>query len=159
MSGKWPTATRTDHQRFCEIEGWEQTRNARGKSGSHHVTYELLLADGHDLRARISYPVDRSDYGTRLWSHILRDQLEVDEPTFWVCVKDDQPPARPPARSAPRSTQDPLPASLVATLLHTLRLNESEVAAMTKAEALTRLKSSGNQVADRLRLSRARQRN
>jgi hypothetical protein len=135
MSGKWPTATRTDHQRFCEIEGWEQTRNARGKAGSHHVTYELLLADGRNLRTRVSHPVDRSNYGASLWSQILRDQLEVDEPTFWTCVKDGEPPAR----SAPSQTRDSLPASLVATLLHTLHLNETEVAAMTKAEALARL--------------------
>lgn len=42
--------------------------------------------DGRVLRTRVSHPVDRTDYGKSLWSHILRDQLEVSEAQFWECV-------------------------------------------------------------------------
>src|SRR4051794_37351203 len=81
-----PQPTRDHHDRFCRIEGWRQVRNARGGTGTHHVTYELDLPDGRILRTRISHPVDRSTYGPAIWNHVLRDQLQVDEATFWACV-------------------------------------------------------------------------
>lgn len=43
----WPQATRRDHERFCDIEGWKPVRDVRGRTGAHHVTYELALPDGH----------------------------------------------------------------------------------------------------------------
>jgi hypothetical protein len=39
-----------------------------GRTGTHHVTYELDLIDGGVLRTRISHPVDRSSYGRSMWS-------------------------------------------------------------------------------------------
>ena len=134
MSRKWPVPTRSDHQRFCETEGWTEIRNARGKSG-HHVTYEMALSDGNILRTRISHPPDRSTYGPSLWSHILRDQLGVDEGTFWACVND----GIPPDRGGRVETRESLPTGLVSVLLHQVGLLESEVALMTRDEAIARV--------------------
>lgn len=131
----WPQPTRKDHQTFCEVEEWRQVRDARGRTGTHHLTYELDLADGRILRTRISHPVDRTDYGPSLWKHILRDQLDVDEPIFWACVQDGVKPAR----GVPEPPAEALPADLVHLLISRVGLAESEVAAMSKAEAAARL--------------------
>ena len=73
-----------------------------------------------------------------MWSHILRDQLGVDEATFWACVQSSIAPERgvitPPAAA--------LPADLVHLLLNRLHLSESEVASLSKQEALQRLTDS-----------------
>jgi hypothetical protein len=131
----WPQATRQAHEGFCDVEGWKPVRDARGRTGTHHVTYEFALPDGRILRTRISHPVDRSTYGHSLWSHILRDQLQVSEPEFWSCVRDGVKPDRgmpePPARA--------LPADLAYMLINRVGLSDSEVAAMSKAEAVERL--------------------
>ena len=82
----WPAPTREAHDAFCKIEGWQRVRNACGQTGTHHVIYELQLHDGRILRTRVSHPANRDAYGENLWSHILRDQLEVDQATFWACV-------------------------------------------------------------------------
>jgi hypothetical protein len=134
VSGKWPVPTRSDHQRFCELEGWTRVRNATGKTG-HHVTYELALPDGSILRTRISHPPDRSTYGPGLWHHILRDQLAVDEAVFWACLSD----GTRPERGRPGSPRDSLPAGLVSVLLHQVGLLESEVALLTRDEAIARV--------------------
>lgn len=131
----WPAPTRADHEKFCQAEGWQPVRDARGRTGTHHVTYELELHDGRILRTRISHPVDRSSYGQRIWSHILRDQLCVDQETFWACVRD----GFKPNRGAPESPPGALPADLVNLLLRRVGLREAEVAAMTKAEAIARM--------------------
>lgn len=131
----WPQPTRQHHQSFCLIEGWEQVRDARGRTGTHHVTYELGLTDGRILRTRISHPVDRSTYGTGIWRHILRDQLDVDEPEFWACVQDDTKPNR----GTPEPPREAMPADLVHLLITRVGLADSEVAAMTKDDAITRL--------------------
>lgn len=131
----WPAATRSDHDKFCWIEGWRKVRDARGRSGTHHVTYELDLPDGRILRTRVSHPVDRSDYGPSLWSHILRDQLAVSETEFWSCVRD----GIRPARGVPVAPQEALPADLVYLLITRVGLAEDEVAKMSKDEAVARL--------------------
>jgi hypothetical protein len=33
----WPQPTRKDHESFCVIEGWRRVRDARGRTGTHHV--------------------------------------------------------------------------------------------------------------------------
>jgi hypothetical protein len=129
------TPTRKDHQAFCQVEQWEVVRDARGRSGTHHVTYELHLPDGRTLRTRISHPVDRTDYGPGLWQHILRDQLDVAEAEFWACVHDG---ARPD-RGAPAPPTEGLPAELVYQLVSRVGLAEREVATMTKQQAAERL--------------------
>lgn len=135
MSRDWPEPTRADHDRFCQREGWRRVRDARGRTGSHHVTYELDLPDGRTLRTRVAHPPDRTDYGPRIWAHILRDQLEVSEEQFWACVRG----GTTPDRGRPAVPAKALPAELVHLLLTRVGLTEAEVAAMTKAEAAQRL--------------------
>lgn len=80
----WPAPTRADHDTFCRTEGWTRVRDATGHTGTQHITDELSLPDGRILRTRISHPPNRTTYGLRMWAHILRDQLCVDEATFWA---------------------------------------------------------------------------
>jgi hypothetical protein len=131
----WPQATRADHERFCQVEGWQRVRDAKGSTGTHHVTYELTLPDGQVLRTRISHPPDRAGYGPSLWSHILRDQLKIDEASFWACVRD----GKKPNRGAPEVPGEALPADLVHLLLTRVGLAEEEVRRLSKSAAVTRL--------------------
>lgn len=131
----WPQPTRKDHETFCRIEGWRPVRDARGRSGTHHVTYELDLPDGRILRTRVSHPVDRTDCGPSLWGHILRDQLQVDQQEFWACVHNGVKPDR----GVPEVPPTALPADVVHLLISRVGLAETEVAAMTKEEAIARL--------------------
>ncbi len=138
----WPASTRSDHQAFCEAEGWELVRNARGKTSGHHaVTYELQLHDGRILRTRISHPPDGSTYGANIWSHILRDQLEVDEETFWQCVQS----GAKPNRGEPEAPAEALPADLAHLLVTRLRLSSAEVAVMSREEAIARMQEFWSQ--------------
>jgi hypothetical protein len=131
----WPAPTREAHEAFCKTEGWQQVRSARGRTGTHHVIYELQLHDGRILRTRISHPVNRDAYGPQIWSHILRDQLDVDQATFWACVQD----GTKPDRGAPQPPAGALPADLVHLLLTGVHLSEAEVAAMSKDQAIARM--------------------
>ncbi len=131
----WPEPTRKDHEAFCVAEGWQRVRDARGRTGTHHVTYELGLPDGRILRTRISHPVDRSGYGPSLWSHILRDQLQVTEAEFWAAVREN----KKPNRGAPEPPAAALPADLVHMLIARVGLPEAEVAVMSKDQAIARL--------------------
>lgn len=79
--------------------------------------------------------VNRSSYGAAIWSHILRDQLEVPEADFWGCVRDGVKPDR----GIPEAPSSALPADLVYLLLSRVGLAEAEVAAMDKDEAVARL--------------------
>lgn len=124
MNERLPTPA--DHDRFCRTEGWISVR-----SGAH-VTYELGLPDGRVLRTRLS---SRDGYGADLWRHILRDQLEVDEPAFWSCVDEAEKPDRGVAKPRP----DALPVDLVHLLLTRLGLPEKDVAGMTRKEAIARI--------------------
>jgi hypothetical protein len=131
----WPAPTRSDHATFCTTEGWELVRDSRGRTGTHHLTYELHLHDGRILRTRISRPPDRTNYGGQIWSHILRDQLAVSEAEFWACVQNSVKPDR----GAPKLPEEALPASLVHQLITTLGLSDAEVAQLSKAEAIARM--------------------
>lgn len=130
-----PQPNRERHERFCAVEEWERVRDARGRTGMHHVTYELSLHDGRILRTRISHPVDRTVYGAALWSHILRDQLVVTENEFWDCVVDE----KLPDRGAPSTPKESLPADLVYLLIHRIGLSEAAVSELTKEDAVARL--------------------
>jgi hypothetical protein len=131
----WPAPTREDHEEFCKAEGWQPVRDARGKTSTHHVTYELHLHDGRILRTRISHPVNRDTYGPQIWAHILREQLDVDQTAFWACVQD----GTKPDRGTPELPAGALPADLVHLLLTRIHLSEAEVAAMTKDQAIARM--------------------
>jgi hypothetical protein len=131
----WPAPTRSDHEAFCTTEGWEQVRDSQGRTGTHHLTYELRLHDGRILRTRISHPPDRGTYGKSIWAHILRDQLDISEPEFWACVQDKVKPDR----GEPQVPAEALPAELVHLLITRIGLSSAEVAKMSRADAITRM--------------------
>jgi hypothetical protein len=131
----WPAPTRADHDKFCRFEGWVRVRDAIGRIGTHHLTYELVLPDGRILRTRISHPPNRTTYGARMWAHILRDQLCIDEATFWTALRDGITPQRtnaiPPA--------EPLPVEVAALLVNRVGLTREQVAALSREGAIERL--------------------
>jgi hypothetical protein len=131
----WPQPTRADLDWFCAVEGWRPVRDVHGRTGVRRVIYELALPTGSMLRTRLSHPVDRSEYGPRLWEHILQDELQVSEEEFWACVKD----GTVPSRGTPAAQAESLPAQLVSLLIRTVGLSDDEVAAMTKEQAVARL--------------------
>ena len=132
MSEKHPTPTREDHDDFCTHERWVLVRGSTGRPVTHHKTYELTLWDGRILRTRISRPVDRTDYSPRMWSHILREQLEVTAEVFWRCARDGVLPDRgAPEALVPRKT---VPLYLVRELTR-LGIPEEEILALDAAGA------------------------
>jgi len=133
---KYPTATRHDHQKFCEVEGWTRVRDARGRTGTHQLTYELTLPDGRVLRTRVSHPPDRTDIGKGLFSHILRDQLAVTVEAFWRCVADGVVPDRGAGVTA---AGEPVPPEVVHLLTTKVGLSDDQVRKLTKAQAIARL--------------------
>jgi hypothetical protein len=131
----WPQPTRQAHEKFCQVERWSPVRDARGRSGTHHITYELSLKDGRIVRTRASHPPDRTTYGPSIWSHILRDQLDVTEAEFWSCVQD----ASKPDRGDVRIPAEAIPADVVYLLITRVGLAESDVVGLTKDDAVSRL--------------------
>jgi len=114
------------------IEGWHRVPS------SHHDTYELDLADGRVLRTRISRPPNKTTYGARMWTHILRDQLEVTADEFWACVHDGNIPVRGPQDE----TEDigaAIPAEIVTLLVERVGMTRSDLVGITKQEAIERL--------------------
>lgn len=99
------------------------------------MTYELDLPDGRTLRTRVSHPPDRTTYGPNLFSHILRDQLDVSVEEFWNCVQEGERPDR----GALGVPEDALPAEMVHLLLTRVGLTETQVAGLSKSEAAARL--------------------
>ena len=130
-------ASRREHQRFCEIEGWTEVLNARGKPIEHHITYELALDDGRLYRTRISRPANTATYGKGLWSHILNDQLHTTETEFWECVNNKNPPKRSTTAADPEAVL--LPASLAHQLVNTLHLSSEEVALLSLEQAMAKM--------------------
>lgn len=122
--------------RFCEIEGWSRVRSSKGKTGTHHDTFELVIENGDVLRTRISRPPERTDYGRGLWNHILKDQLQVSEAEFWECLDTRTPPSR---GARPEPDKEPIPTGVVWSLINRVGLSEAEVGAMSKEEAIARL--------------------
>ena len=131
----FPAASREDHRRFCETEGWRLVRSATGERSTHHETYELELPAGDVLRTRISRPPDRTIYGSGLWSHILRDQLKVSPDEFWKCAND----GIPPQRSRPATPDGSIPTEVLYLLKRRVGLSESQIAEMTAETAIERL--------------------
>lgn len=132
MSEKYPAPTREDHDDFCTTERWTLVRGAAGKPVKHHKTYELELWDARILRTRISKPVDRTDYSARMWSHILREQLEVSADAFWACASDSVVPDR--GAPAPIVTRKAVPLHLVRELSK-LQVPEAEILTLDAAGA------------------------
>lgn len=90
---------------------------------------------GSILRTRISHPPDGSTYGASIWSHILPDQLEVDEKTFWACARDGVKPNR----GAPLAPENGIPAEVMHLLINRVGLSSAEIIGMTRSEAISRL--------------------
>lgn len=131
---RYPAPTRRDHLRFCEIEGWNVIRSGTGKRSKHHETYELELPDGRILRTRISRPPDRTGYGTALWSHILRDQLQTSPEEFWQCVQ----AGVPPSRGALPAPEGAIPTDLAHLLRNRVGLADEQLAEMSRQTAIER---------------------
>ena len=132
MSSSGPRPTRADHQRFVVNEGWQRVASI------HHETFELILPDGRVLRTRISRPPNRTKYGPRMWSHILRDQLGVTEDEFWTCVRDVVVPDRTPDDAA-EEIDDEIPVDVVNLLIGRVGLSRRDLVVMTRDEAIARL--------------------
>ncbi|MFF0636175.1 cytotoxic translational repressor of toxin-antitoxin stability system [Nocardia sp. NPDC004151] len=115
-----------------------RVRNATGGVVRHHTTWELPLSDGRVLRTRISRPMDNTDYGSKLWCQILKDQLEVSEAQFWACVNDRVRPARTP-ESVMIPDKEPIPLGIVEKLIRLVHLTPGEIEEMTKDQAVARL--------------------
>lgn len=126
-------ATRREHVRFCEVEGWRAVQSARESSHRHHLTFELPLNDGGILRTRISRPPNNETYGKALWAHILRDQLCVTQGEFWKCVDGSEVPTRSARVQDPPATA--LPAGLAHQLVHVLHLSSAEIVKLSLDEA------------------------
>lgn len=131
----FPAPTREAHLNFCRTEGWDPVRSARGKSGTHHDTFELTLPTGDVLRTRVSRPPDRSTYGPSLWSHILKDQLHVTEQEFWACVQDGVLPDRGRAPEPANA----VPTEVLWQLINRVGLSSDEAGRLTREEAIARL--------------------
>lgn len=136
-------ASRRQHVRFCQVEGWTEVRNARGKPVRRHNTFELPLPSGRILRTRISRPANAQTYGPALWSAILDAQLCVTETEFWACIDTGTLPVREvPAAQVPASA---IPAGLAHQLIHTVGLSDAEVATMSRDEAIARMSAFWSQ--------------
>src|SRR5262249_9277618 len=96
---------------------------------------ELSLPDGRTLRTRVSHPPNRTAYGPSMWAHILRDQLCVDEATFWAAVRQGVQPPR--VHAAARTTS--LPSEVAALLVNRVGLTREQVTALSRQEAIERL--------------------
>jgi hypothetical protein len=125
-------ATFGDLRTFVTRDGWTEEPNlARGRARTgDHRRYRKELADGTILRTKVPHAVG-DEIGADLFRHILRDQLRVDEATFWAVVRGTPPAPAPPTPEAPT-----IPAWLVERLIRTVGLPEDVVRAMTRDEAL-----------------------
>lgn len=137
---KRPPPTRQHHKKFCLTEGWALVTDARGRAVGHHATYKLVIPAGDVLRTRISHPVNRTTYAPSMWSHVLRDQLQVTANEFWVCVLDGVCPDRG-AWVVPDAA---LPLHLVSRLVHERGFSRQEVAGLSVEDAWAVLNAKGD---------------
>ena len=124
-------ATFGDLKAYVEQDGWtqERSRARRRSSTGDHWRFSKEQPDGSTLRTKVSHGV-RDEIGPSLFGHILRDQLRVDEATFWAVVH---------GRTAPDvagATTTPLvPGWLVQRLTVTVGMSEDEVRALSLEDA------------------------
>jgi len=124
-------ATFGDLKAYVEQDGWAEERNRarrRSKTGDHW-RYSKEQPDGSTLRTKVSHSV-RDEIGPSLFGHILRDQLRVDEATFWAVVHGRTAPEVP---TAPAPT--PVPGWLIQRLIVTVGMSEDEVRALSPEDA------------------------
>jgi len=134
-----PRPSYKDLRRFCELDGWEETFSARGKTPDHH-RYKKVLRNGEILRTKVSHG-NGSVQSPALWNQIYKKQLALsDEQEFWDVLKTGEPvarrgdeePAPPPAKT--------LPEDLAWALIARVGLSEAEVLGMTREEAIERMR-------------------
>ena len=124
-------ATFGDLKAYVERDGWILERNhARRRSTTgDHWRYSKEQPDGSTLRTKVSHSV-RDEIGPSLFGHILRDQLHVDETTFWAVVH---------GRTAPDvaavATMPSTPAWLVQRLIVTVGMSEDDVRTLSAEDA------------------------
>ena len=124
-------ATFGDLKAYVERDGWTLERNhARRRSTTgDHWRYSKEQPTGSTLRTKVSHSV-RDEIGPSLFGHILRDQLHVDETTFWAVVHG----RTAPDMAAPAAT--PLvPGWLVQRLIVTVGMSEDDVRALSAEDA------------------------
>ena len=124
-------ATFADLKAYVELDGWTQERNrARRRSTTgDHWRYTKEQPNGSTLRTKVSHSV-RDEIGPSLFGHILRDQLHVDETTFWAVVHGR---TAPDVAAAP--TTPPTPGWLVQRLIVTVGMSEDDVRALSAEDA------------------------
>ena len=122
----------TPRQCSVRLEKRLEVTAATGSPVRHHQTFELVLNDGSILRTRISRPVDRTTYSRSMWSHILRNQLEVNADEFWRCVQNEVVPTRSAV-----SQPDPraLPLYVMNELITRLGIEPDAAGRLSPAEA------------------------
>ena len=124
-------ATFGDLKAYVEQDGWTQERShaRRRSSTGDHWRYSKEQPDGPTLRTKVSHGV-RDEIGPSLFGHILRDQLRVDEATFWAVVHGRTAPDVAGAATAP-----PTPGWLVQRLIVTVGMSEDDVRALSAEDA------------------------
>jgi hypothetical protein len=126
----------SDIRRFCEIDGWEETKGTKGKAGDH-FRYRKTLSDGRILRTKASHSNEQIG-DPSLWRHIWRDQLGLEsEDQFWEALATGEQVDRTAPEPAPSGPS--LPAWLVNALVRQAGVPFAEVAAMSEEEARERL--------------------
>ncbi|MQY20581.1 cytotoxic translational repressor of toxin-antitoxin stability system [Nocardia macrotermitis] len=135
---QYPPGNKKAHETFCRNDEWRLVRNAKGGAVGHHSTWELALSDGRILRTRISRPVDNTDYGPKMWSQILKDQLKVTEAQFWACADDRTRPTRV-REQVTIPNKEPIPLGVVEKLIRLAGLTPQEIESMTKTQGVERL--------------------
>jgi len=134
MPGARPL-THVDHKRFVEVEGWEKKGTAKGKAKKgDHFRYSLRLNSGEILHTRVSHGSGATN-DPYLVAAIFREQLQVTEEDFYLCVEKGMLPPRP-APESPLPPQDALDGKLVRNLMRKVGLSQAQVAALTKDEAV-----------------------
>lgn len=125
-----------DLHRFCEVDGWEVRKTGRGKKAGDHTRYRKMLPDGSILMTKVSHRrrgIDDPD----LFAHILRTQLQVTADQFWAAVDQGTKPERPGVEPEP-APKEAIPFDLARNLLTKVRIAQSELARMSKEEAVAR---------------------
>lgn len=131
-----PQPRHADLRRFCEIDGWEETTGATGRSGDHR-RYRKILPDGTILRTKASHGSGRIE-DPDLWRHIWRDQLGLaSEERFWEVLRARRPVERTGSKPAPPPGPS-IPAWVVAGLL-AAGVHEEEIRRLAADEAEQRL--------------------
>jgi predicted RNA binding protein YcfA (HicA-like mRNA interferase family) len=128
-------ATFADLKKYVIADGWTPVPNrsrGRNRQGDHD-RYEKPQSSGPPLRTKVSkHP--NEEIGEDLFRRIIRDQLKVDEVTFWEVVKGrpETPPGIDPSSPPSRPGK---PGWLVASLIGKAGYTESEIEGMSLDEA------------------------